>query len=46
MQGKKLGVVGAGRIGAAYARMMTKGHDMDLLYYSRSANPSLEDYVW
>ncbi|GAB4815848.1 hypothetical protein N2152v2_002894 [Parachlorella kessleri] len=45
LQGKKLGVVGAGRIGAAYARMMVEGHKMDLLYFSRSTNTSLEDYV-
>ena len=45
MQGKKLGVVGAGRIGTAYARMMVEGHKMDLLYYSRSPNAALEKYV-
>ncbi len=29
---KTLGVVGAGRIGAAYARMLVEGHKMDLVY--------------
>ena len=45
LQGKTLGVVGAGRIGAAYARMMVTGHKMNLLYYSRHANEALENYV-
>lgn len=45
MQGKTLGIVGAGRIGAAYARMMVEGHKMDLLYYSPNGNPWLEEYV-
>lgn len=45
LQGKILGVIGAGRIGAAYARMMVSGHRMNLLYYSRHANEKLERYV-
>ncbi|MCX6373990.1 MAG: D-glycerate dehydrogenase [Actinobacteria bacterium] len=40
-----LGIVGAGRIGAAYARMMVEGHKMDLLYYDVRANVELEAYV-
>ncbi len=42
---KTLGVVGAGRIGAAYARMLVAGHEMDLLYYDLRANDELEAFV-
>ncbi len=38
---KTLGVVGAGRIGTAYARMMIQGHHMDLLYYDVAPNKQL-----
>jgi hydroxypyruvate reductase 1 len=40
-----LGIVGAGRIGAAYGRMMVQGHRMDLLYYDVRPNGELEAYV-
>lgn len=39
---KTLGVIGAGRIGSAYARMMVEGHKMNLLYYSPRRNRNLE----
>jgi len=42
LRGKTLGVVGAGRIGAAYARMLMQGHHMNLIYYNRSPNHALE----
>jgi len=42
---KTVGVIGAGRIGAAYARMMVEGHKMNLIYYDLYQNKSLEDYV-
>ena len=42
---KKLGVIGAGRIGSAYARMMVEGHKMDLIYFSRRPNEKLEAHV-
>ncbi|MBW1888836.1 MAG: D-glycerate dehydrogenase [Deltaproteobacteria bacterium] len=42
---KTVGVIGAGRIGAAYARMMIEGHKMNLLYYSPHPNERLEDFV-
>ena len=42
---KTLGVVGAGRIGAAYARMLVSGHQMDLLYYDLHPNAALESFV-
>src|SRR5665647_3022338 len=40
-----LGVVGAGRVGAAYARMMVEGHKMDLVYYDVRLNAELEAYI-
>jgi len=40
-----LGIVGAGRIGAAYARMMVEGHKMDLVYYDVRDSEELETYV-
>ena len=40
-----LGIVGAGRVGAAYARMMVEGHKMDLVYYDVRANEELEAYI-
>lgn len=45
LQGLTLGIVGAGRIGSAYARMMVEGHKMHLLYYDLSPNPVLEEFV-
>jgi len=45
LQGKTVGIVGAGRIGAAYARMMAEGHKMDILYYDPYPNTKLEGYV-
>jgi hydroxypyruvate reductase 1 len=43
--GKTVGVVGAGRIGAAYARMMVEGHKMNLIYFDLYQNEDLENYV-
>jgi hydroxypyruvate reductase 1 len=42
LYGRTVGIVGAGRIGAAYARMMVEGHKMHLLYYDLAPNPELE----
>jgi glycerate dehydrogenase len=42
---RTLGIVGAGRIGAAYARMMVEGHKMDLIYYDVHANDELQSCV-
>lgn len=42
---KTVGVIGAGRIGAAYALMMVEGHTMNLIYYSPHRNSGLEDRV-
>ena len=38
-------MVGAGRIGAAYARMLVAGHEMDLLYFDVHPNEALEAFV-
>ncbi|MGZ5384055.1 MAG: NAD(P)-dependent oxidoreductase, partial [Acidimicrobiia bacterium] len=43
--GKTVGVIGAGRIGSAYARMMVEGHKMHLVYYDVYPNEALEQYV-
>jgi len=45
LQGKTVGIIGAGRIGTAYARMMVEGHKMNLVYYDPYKNTFLEDYV-
>ncbi len=42
LRGKTLGVIGAGRIGGAYARMMVEGHRVNLLYFNRNRNSALE----
>lgn len=45
LQNKTVGIVGAGRIGAAYARMMVEGHKMNLVYYDPYPNTRLEEYI-
>jgi hydroxypyruvate reductase 1 len=42
---KTLGVIGTGRIGEAYARMMVGGFCMNLVYYDLHENKSLENFV-
>ncbi|MDJ0722162.1 MAG: NAD(P)-dependent oxidoreductase [Desulfobacterales bacterium] len=42
---KTVGVIGAGRIGDAYARMMVEGHKMNVIYYDIYPNERLEAYV-
>lgn len=41
--GKSVGVIGAGRIGATYARMMMEGHQMNVLYHDLYPNQNLEN---
>jgi hydroxypyruvate reductase 1 len=43
--GKTVGIIGAGRIGQAYARMMVEGHKMHLVYFDLCPNPGLEEFV-
>lgn len=45
LRGKTLGVLGTGRIGSAYARMMIEGFRMNLIYFDRKQNKGLEDTV-
>ena len=42
---KTLGIIGAGRIGSAYARMMVEGHKMNLVYYDLYPNAELEEFI-
>lgn len=42
---KTVGVIGAGRIGATYARMMVEGHKMNLIYHDIYPNKGLENYI-
>ena len=42
---KTLGIVGTGRIGSAYARMMVEGFKMNLLYFSPHRNEGLEKRI-
>jgi len=42
---RTLGVIGVGRIGSAYARMMIEGHKMNLIYYNLDQNKELEDDI-
>jgi hydroxypyruvate reductase 1 len=45
LQNKTVGIIGAGRIGAAYARMMVEGHKMNLVYFDPYPNKGLEEYI-
>ncbi len=45
LNGKVLGVIGAGRIGAAYTRMMVQGHGMSVIYHDLNSNLGLEEFV-
>ena len=38
LQNKTVGIIGAGRIGAAYARMMSEGHKMNIVYFDPYPN--------
>jgi hydroxypyruvate reductase 1 len=42
LHGRTLGIIGAGRIGEAYARMMMQGHQMEVVYFDLRANEALE----
>ena len=45
LHGGTLGIVGAGRIGSAYARMLVEGHKMDLVYFGPHVNEELEGFM-
>jgi len=42
---KTVGIIGAGRIGAAYGRMMAEGHKMNLVYFDLHPNQALESFM-
>ena len=42
---KTVGLIGAGRIGSAFARMMIEGHKMNLIYFDLHPNRELEDFI-
>ncbi|MEE4113040.1 MAG: NAD(P)-dependent oxidoreductase [Desulfobacteraceae bacterium] len=45
LHGKTLGIIGAGRIGEAFARMMIQGHGMQVIYHDLVPNTDLEAFV-
>jgi hydroxypyruvate reductase 1 len=45
LSGSTVGIVGAGRIGAAYARIMAEGFKTNIMYYDQRSNPDLEGYL-
>ncbi len=45
LRGKTLGLVGPGRIGSAYARIMVAAFGMDLVYHGPSGKPELETRI-
>lgn len=45
LSGKTAGIIGAGRIGTAYALMMVEGFKMNLIYYDPMRNIQLEERV-
>uniref|UniRef100_A0A0D9VB15 glycerate dehydrogenase n=1 Tax=Leersia perrieri TaxID=77586 RepID=A0A0D9VB15_9ORYZ len=44
LKGQTVGVIGAGRIGSAYARMMIEGFKMNLIYYDLYQSTRLEKF--
>ena len=42
---KTVGIIGMGRIGSAYARMMAEGHKMNVVYYDPHRKEEIENYV-
>ncbi len=42
---KTIGIIGAGRIGSTFARMMIEGHRMNLIYHNPHRNKQLEGVV-
>ena len=43
--GKTVGIIGCGRIGAAFGRMMVEGFKMNLVYYDLYPNDQLESFI-
>lgn len=45
LKGQTVGIIGAGRIGTAYARMMIEGFKMNVIYYDLYQSTRLEKFV-
>ncbi|XP_057864899.1 glycerate dehydrogenase isoform X1 [Cryptomeria japonica] len=45
LKGQTVGIIGAGRIGSAYARMMVEGFKMNLIYYDLYQSVRLEKFL-
>jgi len=45
LQGGTVGLVGCGRIGQSYARMMIEGHKMNCVYFDLQPQPEFEAFV-
>ncbi len=45
LKGSTVGVIGAGRIGTAYARMMVEGFKLNVVYYDLYQSKALESYI-
>eukprot|EP00244_Chara_vulgaris_P008524 TRINITY_DN3378_c0_g1_i2.p1 TRINITY_DN3378_c0_g1~~TRINITY_DN3378_c0_g1_i2.p1 ORF type:complete len:323 (-),score=63.55 TRINITY_DN3378_c0_g1_i2:471-1367(-) len=45
LKGQTVGIIGAGRIGSAYARMMVEGFKMNLIYYDLYQSTRLEKFI-
>lgn len=45
LKGQTVGIIGAGRIGGAYARMMVEGFKMNVIYYDLYQSSRLEKFV-
>tara|TARA_R110002049_G_scaffold1537_4_gene11880 strand:+ start:35554 stop:36681 length:1128 start_codon:yes stop_codon:yes gene_type:complete len=45
LYGSTLGIIGAGRIGSAFALMMIKAFQMNLIYFSNRENPDIENTI-
>jgi hydroxypyruvate reductase 1 len=45
LQQGTVGIIGCGRIGQAYARMMIEGHKMNVVYYDLMPQPEFESFV-
>ena len=45
LSGKTVGVIGCGRIGSTYARMMAEGFKANIVYFDRHSNEELEKYI-
>lgn len=43
IKGKKLGIIGLGRIGTRVAQIATQGFGMEVQYYSRTRKPEIEE---